>query len=475
MKNHIKQLFSDSFIYGLSGVISSFISIFLIPLYTRVFEPADYGIISIMTTTSAFLSILLIFSLDNSTAVWFWDKPEEEERKTTFNTWLGFLGSTGVAVAVLISLFSQPLSILFFDSSKYALLFLLLGANLLFVGFQKVVNIWCRMLQKPITAMVFSLIILLITVGLNILFVLTLRIGVKGVLYSQLVASVVGLFLLYFLFRKWINLRLFSKQRLKEMIRFSAPLVPATIMYWLMNTASVYFIKAYVKDNAEIGLYQVGASVANILSLITWAFFQAWSPFALSVSKQDNAKRIYSFVFELYCVAGFFIALSLMLTSRDILLIFTHSGYLGAATVMGLLAINVVLVGMPNILGIANNLAKKNMSYAVAIGIGSVITVILFMILIPEYGKEGAAIAMLTGNFFIPIFHAYRVQRIYFIPYNFLRIIFVIGIQLLMFYIAAQLFSGLVGHLLSIVFMAAAVCGGYYFMAKKSAYLKVFK
>jgi len=240
--------------------------------------------------------------------------------------------------------------------------------------------------------------------GFNILFVLSWRIGVKGVFYSQLIASAAGVLLLILFFKKWINLRFFSKQRLKEMIRFSAPLVPATIMYWLMNTASVYFIKIYIKDNAEIGLYQVGASVANILSLCTWAFFQAWSPFALSVSKQENAKRIYSFVFELYCVAGFFFALSLMLTSRDILLIFTNSGYLGAATVIGLLAINVVLVGMPSILAIANSLAKKNMSYAIAIGLGSIVTVVLFMILIPVYGKEGAAIAMISGNFLIQFF-----------------------------------------------------------------------
>lgn len=470
----IKSLFNDSIIYGLSGIVSSFISIFLIPFYTKVFEPSDYGIISIVTTTSTLLTILLIFSLDNSAAVWFWDKPEYEERKKTFNSWLGFLATAGVLTSLLISLLSVPLSNLFFDSGKYAILFLLLGVNLLFVGFQKVVNIWCRMLQKPVLAMVFSLAILLITVGLNILFILVWRIGVKGVFYSQAIASVAGLLLLFVFFKDWISIRFFSKERLREMVRFSAPLVPATIMYWLMNTASVYFLKAYVKDNAEIGLYQVGASVANILSLCTWAFFQAWSPFALSVSRQENAKRIYSFVFELYCVVGLFIALSLMLTSSDILIIFTRPGYLGASTVLGLLAINVVLVGMPNILAIANNLAKKNMSYAIAIGIGSIITVILFMVLIPAYGKEGAAIAMITGNLFIPIFLAYSAQRLYFIPYNFMRIIFVIVIQLAMFLVAQNLFSTLPGHLMAIFFMGVIVFGSYYLKARKSNYFKNF-
>ncbi|MBK6991974.1 MAG: hypothetical protein IPH34_09135 [Chitinophagaceae bacterium] len=91
MRSQLKGLLSDSVIYGLSGIISSFISIFLIPLYTNVFEPSDYGIISILTTTSVVLNILLIFSLDNSAAVWFWDKPDILERKKLLTAGLDLL------------------------------------------------------------------------------------------------------------------------------------------------------------------------------------------------------------------------------------------------------------------------------------------------------------------------------------------------------------------------------------------------
>lgn len=470
MKVQLKRLFNDSIIYGLSGVISSFISIFLIPLYTRVFVPADYGIISLMTTTSAFLSILLIFSLDNSAAVWFWDKTTDTERKKTFNSWLGFLVFSGLVAALLLALLSRPLSLLFFGTVDYTLLFLLLGANLLFAGFQKVVNIWCRMLQQPVRAMLFSVLVLLVTVGLNILFILVLRIGVSGVFYSQLIASMAGVLLMLFMFRPWIQPSAFSRHRLREMLLFSAPLVPATILYWLMNTASVYFLKAYIKDNAEIGLYQVGASVANILSLITWAFFQAWTPFALSVSKQENAGRIYSFVFELYCVAGFFVAFSLMLGSHDVLAVFTHSGYAGAATVLGLLAVNVILMGLPNILAIANNLAKKNSSYAVAIGMGSVVTVILFMILIPRYGKEGAAVAMIAGNLVVPVYLGYKAQRLYYIPYNFPRIAGMVTLQLVLFLLAGKIVVTLPGHIMVVVVLGLLIAGIYYRLARKAGY-----
>lgn len=463
MRNDLKKLLGDSVIYGLSGVISSLISIFLIPLYTRVFQPADYGVISLLTTTSVLLNIFLIFSLDNSASVLFWDKEDEKERKITFNSWFWFLMFVGLVASLIILASSKLLSLLFFSSDQYTLLFVLLGCNLLFVGFQKVVNIWCRMLQQPVKAMLFSLTILLVTVGFNVLFILVWKVGVRGVFFSQLIASIVGFLIMVVTFQRWISLKFFSSERLREMIKLSASLVPATILYWLMNTASVYFLKMYGEDNAEIGLYQVGASVANVLSLATWAFFQAWSPFALSISKQPNAKDIYRFVFELYCVGGFFIAFSLMLMSRDILNIFTHPDYLGASTVLGLLAINVILIGTPNILAIANNLSKQNTPYAIAIGLGSAITVILFLFLIPKYGKEGAAVSMIAGNLTVPFYMGFKAQKLYYIPYNFVRLSIAVVAQLTLFLFCLKFSDTLLTNTLAVFTIGLLLFIFYYF------------
>src|SRR5690349_9891894 len=137
MKSLFKRLFSESIIYGLSGIIASFISIFLIPLYTRVFDPADYGVISLLLTTFALLNLFIVFSMDNSAVVWFWDKPDNQERKRTFTSWVVFIGMIGIGVCLVLTLLSAPLSQLYFGTKKYYLLFILLGINLLFAGFQK--------------------------------------------------------------------------------------------------------------------------------------------------------------------------------------------------------------------------------------------------------------------------------------------------------------------------------------------------
>ncbi len=438
----LKGLLKDSVIYGLSGIISSFISIILIPLYTKVFQPSDYGIISVISTSLVFINILLIFGMDNSAAVWFCDATTKEERKKTFNSWVWFLGICSIGMMLLLVALSYPLSHLFFSSGKYRILFVLLGINCLFTGFQKVVNIWCRMLRQPVTAMIFSLVILGMTLSFNILFILYLKIGIIGVFYSQIIASATGFFFMFFLLRDWIDIRSFSRDRLIKMIKFSSPLVPAAFLYWLMNLASVYFLKIYSYDNAEIGLYQIGVSVANILSLVTWAFFQAWTPFSLSISKMPDSKETYSKIFQLYCITGFFASFTLMLFAKDILQIFTRAAYVPAWSVLGLLAINVIIVGIPRILSIANNLTKKNSSYAISMGVGAAITVIFFTIFIPLYGKEGAAISMIAGNLAVCIYLGWKAQKLYFIPYNFALIISLIIVLGLGYFIAIELAAG---------------------------------
>ena len=62
-KQHGKKILGDSFIYGVSGIITSFIGVFLIPLYTKVFDPADYGIIALLGSLQSIVTIFIIFGM----------------------------------------------------------------------------------------------------------------------------------------------------------------------------------------------------------------------------------------------------------------------------------------------------------------------------------------------------------------------------------------------------------------------------
>src|SRR5437763_1064701 len=87
MRNRLKALLSESLVYGLSGVIARFISIFFVPIYARLFTTEDYGVLSLVSSSIAVVSIFVGLGLDNSAHRWYWDTEDEIDRRKTLASW----------------------------------------------------------------------------------------------------------------------------------------------------------------------------------------------------------------------------------------------------------------------------------------------------------------------------------------------------------------------------------------------------
>lgn len=441
MNKYVRELLGGSLIYGLSGMITSVIMLFLVPVYTRVFTPADYGILNLVNITYFLLTLIVVFGLDNSAALWYWDKTEEAERKKTFASWMYFSFVISLLIAAVIVLFSERLSLFLLQDAKYSLLLDLMAVSLVFTSWQKVINIWFRVQKKPVWAMSYALIVSLTTIGLSIFLVVKLNFGLSGVYWAQLGASVICFILSLILMRNWISPKYFDQQRLREMLRFAAPLVPAVISMWLMNSAGSYFIQQYV-DKTEVGLYQLGVSLASAISLASGAFMQAWSPFAFSIAKEENHQRTYAGIFLIYVYWSSLALLGMFLFAPEVLMILVPPNFHGAAFVAGLVGLNIVILSLPEIVVIGCSLAKTNMPFGTATIIGSIISVILFLLLIPSNGKEGAVLATIAGNVFIFFYVYRRAQKLYFIPYDLPRAVLVIVIAIILSFTGLWITAG---------------------------------
>ena len=297
-KQHGKKLLGDSFVYGMSGIITSFIGVFLIPLYTKVFNPADYGIIALLSSLQSIVTIFIIFGMDNSFAVWFWDSPTEEGRSVAVSNWFFFSLAFGFVVSLLLGGGAHYIaSFVLGDGHLYPIV-ILFAFNIFLASTQKLLNLWFRLRRQPFHAVGFNLFISLLTVALNIWFILFKNIGIPGIYYSVCITSFIALVITIFILRKYISIRFFNYAELRKMIMFSLPLVPTGLIFWVMGAASMYFINFLMHDKAEIGLYQIGSTAANLLGLGTFAFLQAFTSYALSISKDENARNIYAKILE---------------------------------------------------------------------------------------------------------------------------------------------------------------------------------
>lgn len=418
---HAKELIGGGLVYGLSGMISSALMVFLVPIYTRLFTPAEYGVLSLVNTSYILLALFVIFGLDNSAALWYWQTDEEDDRKKTFASWAYYSILVGSLIAVALIIFAAPISSFLLKERTYWPLIALAGASLAFASLQKVINIWFRVQKKPLWAVGSALIISLTTIGLTLYLVVVQDLGLVGVYWAQLVASVVGFILALALLRDWLLPYHFRWNRLREMLRFGAPLVPASLAFWGMNSAGSFFIQHYA-DRTEVGLYQLGLSISAALGVAIGGFVQAWSPFAFSIAKEEDSHRnTYAEIFLLYIYWGSVAVVGMFLFSPEVVSILAPPSFSEAARVAGLLSLNLVIVNLPQIVAIGCALAKTNMPYSKAVIIGSAISVLLFIVLIPHAGKEGAVAASIVGNLFVLLYVYRSAQKLYFVPYKFVR------------------------------------------------------
>lgn len=439
-KYHGKKLLGDSFIYGLSGIITSFIGIFLIPLYTKVFDPSDYGIIALLGSLQSIVTILIIFGMDNSFGVWYYDNSTETGKRIAISNWFFFSLTLGFVVALLLGLGSYYIAMLLLGNSHLYPLVILFAINIFLASTQKVLNIWFRVRRKPVQAVSFNLVISLLTIALNILFVLKLRIGIPGIYYSVCITSLIALIITFYILREYIAIKYINFKELRKMLSFSLPLVSTGLIFWVMGSATPYFINFLMHSKAEIGLYQIGASGASLLSLATFAFFQAFTAYALSISQEENAKKIYAKILEYYIYIGMTCALLLGLLAKFILQIFTNEKYVPAYTIIGILAFNIIIAGIIQVVSLANLLAKDNKPIAKSAMYSVTFTVIGYFTLIPLFGKEGAAIAVGLGNLITTIYVIVEAQKLYFVPYNFKKIVTFSIVSIILYIVYLELF-----------------------------------
>lgn len=416
---HLRQLAVESLVYGVAGAASSVIAIITVPIYTRIFAPDDYGAISLVTTTIALAAIVVVLALDNSAHRWYWDTEDEEHRKTSIASWFWCQLATSSSVGIALLASAPYLARALGDGSDdLGTLFRIAALSLPLMTFTRVANGWLRLQRKAASAAGFAVALAVLTAGASIFFVVVMRLGIRGVFLGQLTAYAVTAAVALMLLKDWIHPRWFEAKRLREMLRFALPLVPAAISLWVVNLLDRYFINLW-STKSELGLYQVGYQLSAVVALGTSAFQQAWGPFALSLQHDEEGPATFARVLLVFLWVTSLVCAALTIFASEILSVFATPAYAGAASVVGYLSFSYMMIGLMYIAALGPSLARTTKPIAAAVTIAAVLTVLLNILLTPSLGKEGAAIATLVSWAVVPLYLFRRAQELHYIPYRF--------------------------------------------------------
>lgn len=429
MFNEIKSLLKHSSVYGAANLLSKGIGFLMIPVYTHYLSPSDYGTLELLDLTINITTMFIGMGL-GSAIIRFYHKYENtEEKNEVFTTALIFVSLSCILVVILLEFLSFYFAKLILGNSG---LFRYFQIVFVAMGLQTISTVPESLLLASKQSVKFSLIsiaTLISYITFNILFLVVLKMGIVGILLSMVITKIFNTSSLIIITFKKINLR-FDLNKLKEMISFGMPLIPASLSMFVIHFSDRFFIKQFCTLN-EVGLYSLGYKFGMILSfLISIPIFRVWDTQRFEIAKSDNAKKVFGRIFTYFSAVTIFAGLIISVYIDEIIEIIAASEYHGAVTIVPLIVLSYILFGIANFftLGIMITNKTKYIAYT-QISI-AIINILLNYLLISRYGIIGAAISTLSSFLFLAVFNFIISQKLYAVPYEYGRvsILFVLAV-----------------------------------------------
>ncbi len=411
LKQYFIGLSKDSLIYGFGNAILKILALLTAPIFTRVFLPADYGIINLITSITYFLSLLMIFGMDAATSVSYYQYGKE--KKTIVSTAFWFLVIWGILLVGLASLFSKQFSSLSFHINSYYLLFLIAFATAFFTLLVSFAKLIFRLEFQAKTFAFIAIFQAIISMTLMIILVVVLKYGLAGYLGGTLIGTFASFILAfgYILYRKTIIIK-FNLARFKEMLAYGVMMVPTALSFYVFDLSDRYFINHYW-NLTELGLYSIAINIASLLTFFSIALGQAWTPYVLKL--YYKSKKIFDQfvprIFIYYLVLFFSLALFVTIFGQEILRIFTTPRYYDSFRAIGPMALAFTFGATLQITVLGMTIARKTKFMAFYAGMTALINIGFNFLLIPKLGMVGAAWATAISYFFLTVSYLFTSQK----------------------------------------------------------------
>lgn len=447
----IKKLVGQTAIYGLSSIVGRLLNFLLVPLYTGIFAPEEYGVLSVLMTVVAFAMVVLTYGFE--TAFFHYTNKEEGSEKVMSTGFISLL-FTSLLFLVFSSCYSKPIANLLHvpEHPNFIqwLVWILVLDVLTTLPFAKL-----RVDHRAWRFASIRLVNITVNIGLNLFFYLFCpyllkqrvalnfvesiydpTMGIGYIFISNLIASAVMLLLLTpEIFRLKFS---FDFTVWKKMVKYGFPLLIGGLAYVTNEMADRLLLEHLLPEDiatAQVGIYSACYKIAIFMTLFIQAFRYGAEPFFFAHAQKTDANEKYALVMRYFIAFTAFIFLAINVFIDVIKNFIRDEAYHEGLDVVPVLLLANLFLGMYYNLSVWYKVSEKTRFGAYLSVSGALITIVLNIILIPIMSYMGSAWATLICYASMCIMSYLFSRRHYPIYYEWKYISFYMICALSLFYI----------------------------------------
>jgi len=445
MAGNLKHLLKHTGVYLIGNVLNRLGAFILLPIYTNYLSVPEYGVLEILYSINAVLSVLFGAGLAHATLRFYFDYEDQKNRNSVVTTNL-LITFVSVTVGVLlVNVWSEEVTLLLLDDLQFELALQIALMIIVVELSSEVLLAYLRAQERSGLYVILSAVRLVAQIGVTYYLLVNQGGSVDAVLTSNLISvSLIAAILLVFTLKE-CGFRIDLK-KVKPILKYSIPFAASSIVGVVSGNADRFFLKEF-EGFAEVGVYGLAMKFALLLTFVlAEPLYKSYGPYRFSLIGKPGAELFHASVAKYLTFAAVFVALALSLFISDLLRLLSAPEYWAAAGIVPILLLGVIVQTNSYCFQTGILIHKKSQYILYIIILSTSINLLMnaLMVVYFELGGYGAAIAYTCGTLTTALVTNLVSQRLYHVPYPFVKMAMVLLLGMMTYLFSLLIPGGVV-------------------------------
>ena len=400
-----RKFVRDVGIYAIGNIGAKLITFLMVPLYTHfIADTADFGYYDVCLTACFLLLPLVTLQLRDGAFRYLLESNDTQSRTRVVTT---VYRTLAVSLALSLCLLATASMWLQVDYVWWSL------ALMVSMAIQEVMMQVYRGLGNN-RAFVTVGIVSALGIGVfSVLFVMVLRWGVEGIFAANVLARLLSIAVVEWRVgsvKRFFALDVDVSTMRRELLRYSLPLLPGALCWWIMGSSDRWFIMHYLglDDN---GVYAVAVRFTGVIQTLGIIFYQAWQETAIRQYNSPDRDSFFSLMLNAYAwlLAALLVAYTIGLKVCYPWLVAKQ--YQASLAYVFPLACIAAMMAIVAFFDMGYQCAKDTVRTLPAIVVGAIVNIVANVVLTPRWGVPGTLAAGILTYLVLVLYRWHDMRR----------------------------------------------------------------
>lgn len=405
--NREKNLAKNTIIITIGKICTQLITFFLLPLYTGILSTEEYGAVDLLNTLVSLLLPIVTFQVEQA----------------VFRELIEVRGKKNKESRII----SSAVITVIFQCIVYLVIFALISPFInnhykFFLATNVVANIFLSLLLQIARGFgdnkkyaFASFISALSTIIFNVLFLVVIKLGANGMLLGTMLGQIVATIYLFISLKlyKYLKVKDYKKEVIKDLWKYSLPLIPNAISWWVFNASDRVIASAFLGVDQN-GILAASLKFSAVFITFYNIFNMSWTE-SISIAIKDADvsdyfNKMFNIVLRLFTAMGIGMIACMPFVFPIMINEKFSAGY-GLVPISIIGSLFNVVVGLISVIYVAEKNTKAIASTSI---VSAVINIIVHLVLIRFIGLYAAVISTFVAFFVMSIYRLMDASKRYF-------------------------------------------------------------